>query len=128
MNGVVAVDDGQVQILKGSRKLRCFNLGNVQVLRIFLNIVLRRVDAGICLQFDQSLCFQKQQSPCLVRRIIRDADGCSVLKGIERFCLAGINAEWLIMDGSGRNQIRSVFLIVLIQVRLMLEIIRIQGA
>ncbi len=69
------INHRQGYVIQGPGQLGCFQLDNLQVLRIFCNIAhhcFHRVRAF--LQFDEPLFFQEEQCPSAVRRIIGDGN------------------------------------------------------
>ena len=79
-------------------------------------------------QLDDALLLQKEQRSGLVGIVVRNDDRRAVAQGLQIGHAVAVDAEGLIVDQTGGYQIRAVGLVEAVQIRSVLEIVRVQRA
>ena len=77
-NSIVAVDDGSVNIGQNAGNRSSLNFGELQSLRIGSDVERRSRNACAVLERNKSGRLEQKQGASLVRRVIGNADLCSV--------------------------------------------------
>ena len=95
---VVAVDDGEVNILHGAGQLGSFDFLKLYVVGVLGDVVDRGGQTGVVTDGDQALGGQQLQSAGLVGSIAGDGNRCAVRDVFQIAALARIDAERLIVD------------------------------
>lgn len=94
-------------------------------MRVRDDIGLRRVDAGALLQLNDAGRLQEEQSAAAVRGVIRDRDRSAVLDVLQILALAGIKTDRFDMDRGQGEEVSLMLLLEVIEIRLMLEEVRV---
>ena len=94
-------------------------------MRVRDDIGLRRVDAGALLQLNDAGRLQEEQSAAAVRGVIRDRDRSAVLDVLQILALAGIKTDRFEMDRGQGEEVSLMLLLEVIEIRLMLEEVRV---
>ena len=92
-------------------------------MRVLYNILLGCRKTCAVLQLNDTVCLQKEKRSGLIGGIVRNRNLCAVLNIFQILGLSCIDSERLIVNLSYRNNMGVVFLIEIIQIRLMLEIV-----
>ena len=74
VDGVVGVDDGVVNVLQDVGDLRSLGLDDLDVVRVFDNVVLGGGDAGAVSELDDAVVLEQQQRAGFVGRVVGDGD------------------------------------------------------
>ncbi len=123
---IVAIDGGKVDVLQHAGELRCLHFLDVQVLRVLDDVLLGGGEASALIQLDAALLLEQQQRTRLVGGVVRHSDGSAVSQRIQGGRLARIQAKGLEVDACCVHQVRAVLLIEVVQVRDVLEVVRVQ--
>ena len=129
---VVAVDDGDGALI-GVGEL-CgdgVRLNSLNVVAVVVHDVQRGHalgSGGVLRQVDQALLLQQQQRAGLVGVVRRDDDGRAVLQLGQVGNALAVDAERLIVDRRGDCQMRAVCLVEAVEIRGVLEVVRVQLA
>ena len=94
-------------------------------MRVRNDISLRRVDASALLQLNDAGKLQEKQSAAAVRGVIRNRDRSAVLDVLQILALAGIKTDRFNMDRCQGKKVSLMLLQEIIEVRLMLEEVRV---
>ena len=105
VNGIVAVDNGHVHVLQGGGQQPGLQLLDLEVLGVVHDILDRGLQAGILGQGDETLLLEEQQGAAAVGGVVGDGDLRAVGQSVQRSGLAGVEAEGLIVDGAGADQV-----------------------
>ena len=125
--GEVHIDDRDIRILQGTRKLRGFQFGEFQVLRVLCDILRGRGDRSAFLQFDETSRLEDEEGTAAIGRIVRNGYMRTVSKIIQRLQLLGIHAHRFEMDSSQGSQLQAFGFAEFIQIWFMLEEVRIEA-
>ena len=93
-------------------------------MRVRDDIGLRRVDAGALLQLNDAGRLQEEQRAA-VRSVIRERDRSAVLDVLQILALAGIKTDRFDMDRGQGEEVSLMLLLEVIEIRLMLEEVRV---
>ena len=74
VDGVVGVDDGVVNVLQDVGDLRGLGLHDLDVVRVFDNVVLGGGDAGTVGELDDAVVLEQEQRAGFVGRVVGDGD------------------------------------------------------
>ena len=128
LGGIGGVDDGQIHIVQGTRQLGCFELDNLDLLRVLDDVQHGTVQTDIRLQLDDALLLQQQQRTAQVGRIVRYGDlraGLQLVDALDLLGVAGDRIDKGIADG---DQLVTTILDLGIQIGLVLEGVDIDAA
>jgi hypothetical protein len=100
----------------------------LEVLRIFLNVVDRRLETRVCPELDQAVGLEQQKRPGFVGGIVRNGDLRAVGQRVKRGGLSRVDAQRLVVDGDERNQIGALFRVEVVKIGLVLEEVRVKLA
>ena len=120
---VVAVDDGEVNILHGAGQLGSLDLLDLQVVGVVGDVVDRSGQTGAVADGDQALGGQQLQSAGLVGGVVGHGDGRAVRNVCQIIALARIDAERLIVDRADADQMGTVLLVEAVEVGGVLEVV-----
>ena len=120
---VVAVDDGEVNVLHGAGQLSSLDLLDLDVVGVLLDVVDGSGQAGAVTDGDDALGGQQLQSAGLVGGIVGHGDGSAVSDVLQVVALARIDAERLVVDGADADQMGAVLLVEALEVGAMLEVV-----
>ena len=126
VDGIVAVDDGHIHIAQTDGQLAGFQLHDVQILGVLGDVGLGGGDAGTLLQGDQALLLEQEQGAGLVGGVVGHGDLSAVSQLVDAGGLAGIQAEGLVVNLSGADQVGAVADVELVHVGDVLEVVGVQ--
>src|SRR5699024_12253111 len=93
VDGVVAVDDGDVHILGGGGQQPGLQLHDLVVVGVVRDVIDGGGDARILLQDDEPLLVQQQQGTAAVGGVVGDGDLGALRQVVQGGGLAGVDAE-----------------------------------
>ena len=116
LDGVVAVDDGEVNVGDGAGQLSSLDLLDLDVVGVLLDIVDGSGQASAVTDGDDALGGQQLQSAGLVGGVVGYGDGRAVRNVCQIIALARIDAERLIVDRADADQMGAVLLVEAVEV------------
>ncbi len=123
LNGIVAVNHGDVHILQGAGQLGSLDLLDIQVLGVLGDIQLGSGKTDAFLKLDQALGLEQQKRASFVGAVVGDGYSSAIGQVRKARCFAGIDAKGLIVDGGHGNQMRAVLSVEVRKVGLVLEVV-----
>ena len=126
LNGVVAVYDRRVHVLKGAGQLGCLNLLDAEILGVLGYIQHGSGEGDALLELDEALSLQQKQRAGFVCAVVGYGDGAAVGDSGEVRGLACVDAEGLVVYFAYRYQMGAVLLVEVLEVRGMLEVVGVQ--
>ena len=127
--GVIAGNDGEIDILTAARQLRGFQFDDFNVFRVGGNVVFRcgqRIDAFF--EFDPADVVEHHQCAGEVRRVVRCGNAAAFFDFVQRFQFARVNAQRCGGHLEDFGQVEFVFGFEVVQIGFVLEDVDVQLA
>ena len=127
-DGVVAVDNSEVNVGKNVGELLGGGLGYFEVLGVINDVDNGDVVAFAAVNGDETEILEEVKGAGFVGTVVGNSNLCAVGKSFNGSGLSGIYAERLIVDSSGGNDVGAVVGVVVVKVGLMLEVVGVDVA
>ena len=123
---IVTVSYYECNFIFDTGNLCCFQLLDLDVLRVFFDILDSCLKSCSVFQSDHTVVLEKQKCSCFVCSIVRNCDRIAIFQIIKSFFFARIDSKWLIVDSACIYEVCSLLFVEVVKIRNMLEIVRIK--
>ncbi|GAA3241307.1 hypothetical protein GCM10020256_64190 [Streptomyces thermocoprophilus] len=123
LDGVVAVDDGGVDVVEGARGLGRLQLLELEVLGVLDDVGGGGLVAGAVLEGDEPVGGEQLEGAGLVDGVVGDGDGRTALQLVGLLDLVRVEAERLQVHRDDGHDVGALLLVEVVEVRLVLEVV-----
>ena len=125
---IVTVDDCKIRIRHKARNCRCFCFNDIEVVRIFNDVILCRTDACIGFELNETDLLKKIQCSCFIGAVVGYKNLGAFGNIFKRSSFASVNAVRFIMDRSDCFKVRVMVLVEVLHIRSVLEVVGVEIA